>query len=416
MNRKMIPLFAGAVFLAVSCTGDFKKDYSVEKHAVTGVTLDVSSQTLLSGYDVTLTATIEPPDAYNKELWWASDNPDVATVLGGTVTGKSAGTATITVTTQSGEKTASCVVTVPTVLVEGVSITKELTLVVGDPNYALTYVTEPLHATNRGVTWKTNRPNVAEVDENGVVTPLSTGIANITVTTEDGKYNAFCTVTVLENLLVNPGFELPTRITNLVPQTWQVVPSPWFTAYTAAHPSFTPAAMMPSTSVTRASILVPAYADFFKPNGSGSFFLKSFTGSWMGMMGDRTTSKEGVTAGIFQEVPVGGGFYKIRATIGFRCDNAASSIKNWESIKILNADPNGTTLLGTDGKPIEALIDTRDIKLYNNRPSCVVEVDEIVEIPVGVTQVRFQLDQRSFQAPYTAPVMIFDNILFARMP
>ena len=45
-------------------------------------------------------------------MTWSSDRSDVATVENGKVTAKAAGTATITVTTEDGKKTATCTVTV----------------------------------------------------------------------------------------------------------------------------------------------------------------------------------------------------------------------------------------------------------------------------------------------------------------
>jgi len=79
---------------------------------VTGVTLNQTTLELTVGGAATLTATVAPADAANKAVTWTSSNADVATVSGGTVTGVSAGTATITVTTEDGGKTAACAVTV----------------------------------------------------------------------------------------------------------------------------------------------------------------------------------------------------------------------------------------------------------------------------------------------------------------
>ncbi len=79
---------------------------------VTSVTLDKTELTLAEGGTATLTATVEPADATNKNVTWSSDKPAVATVEGGTVTARGAGEATITVTTEDGEKTATCTVTV----------------------------------------------------------------------------------------------------------------------------------------------------------------------------------------------------------------------------------------------------------------------------------------------------------------
>ena len=80
--------------------------------SVTGVSLDKATLELYTGDSATLTATVEPSDAANQAVTWSSDKPDVATVENGIVTAKSAGTATITVTTEDGQKTAACTVTV----------------------------------------------------------------------------------------------------------------------------------------------------------------------------------------------------------------------------------------------------------------------------------------------------------------
>ena len=81
--------------------------------SVTGVSLNKTSLSLLDGSSETLTATVSPENASNKSVSWKSSVPDVATVDGsGKVTALKAGSATVTVTTADGGKTASCSVTV----------------------------------------------------------------------------------------------------------------------------------------------------------------------------------------------------------------------------------------------------------------------------------------------------------------
>ena len=80
---------------------------------VTGVKLDKTSLTLQETGSDTLTATVEPADATNKDVTWASSNSAVATVdATGNVKAVGAGTATITVTTEDGRFTATCTITV----------------------------------------------------------------------------------------------------------------------------------------------------------------------------------------------------------------------------------------------------------------------------------------------------------------
>lgn len=79
---------------------------------VESVSLSKTAASLAVDEQVTLTATVLPENADNKDVTWSSNNEDVATVAGGVVTAVAVGTATITVTTLDGAKTASCVVTV----------------------------------------------------------------------------------------------------------------------------------------------------------------------------------------------------------------------------------------------------------------------------------------------------------------
>ena len=80
---------------------------------VTGVTLDKTTLELFTGGSETLTATVQPEDATNKNVTWSSSDGAVATVdANGNVTAVAPGTAAITVTTDDGNKTAVCTVTV----------------------------------------------------------------------------------------------------------------------------------------------------------------------------------------------------------------------------------------------------------------------------------------------------------------
>ena len=62
----------------------------------------------------------------------------------------------------------------------------------------------PANASNKGVSWKSLSPTVAEVDTNGTVTALVAGTAIIRVRTLDGYYTATCTLTVDINSAIKP--------------------------------------------------------------------------------------------------------------------------------------------------------------------------------------------------------------------
>ena len=164
--------------------------------AVTGITLNTSSLALKVGENATLTATIAPANATNKNVTWISDHPGAADVVNGVVTANGKGTAKITVTTVDGSFTDNCTVTV-TVPVSGVSLSKSnLNMLAGGATATLVPVITPVDADDKSVTWASADPTVASVDTNGVVTPKAEGTTVITVTTQDGGKVASCTVTV----------------------------------------------------------------------------------------------------------------------------------------------------------------------------------------------------------------------------
>ena len=80
---------------------------------VTNVLLDKTSLGLTEDETAQLNATVKPDNATNKAVTWSSDNISVATVdANGLVTAVAEGSATITVTTEDGSKTATCTVIV----------------------------------------------------------------------------------------------------------------------------------------------------------------------------------------------------------------------------------------------------------------------------------------------------------------
>lgn len=80
--------------------------------------------------------------------------------------------------------------------VSGVSVVPETASVAISGTLQLTETVIPASATNQNVTWSSDHPEIAGVDNAGLVTGVSEGTAIITVTTEDGGFTATCTVTV----------------------------------------------------------------------------------------------------------------------------------------------------------------------------------------------------------------------------
>ncbi len=79
---------------------------------VTSISLNKTSATLEIDNTLNLTATIYPNNATDKSVSWSSSNSSIVTVENGTITAVGYGSATITVSTIDGNKTATCLVEV----------------------------------------------------------------------------------------------------------------------------------------------------------------------------------------------------------------------------------------------------------------------------------------------------------------
>ena len=169
---------------------------------VENVVLNQNNVTLNIGETTTLQATITPDNATNKTVAWTSENEDIARVNNGIVTAIGPGETTITVTTQDGQKTAKCTITViepepEEIHVEKVELNMQnISLEIGETATLVAVIT-PNDATNKNVTWTSEDENIASVN-NGIVTAIGPGETMITVTTEDGEKTATCKITVTE--------------------------------------------------------------------------------------------------------------------------------------------------------------------------------------------------------------------------
>jgi len=226
--------------------------------AVTGVTLAPTTATLTLGETetVTLIPTVLPAEATDKSVTWSSSDEAVATVTDGVVTAVAAGTATITVTTTDGAKTATCAVTVAApaastytvtlkegtedatswtiapaeatttgveagtevkatyggakkvksvkavkkaaVPVTAITLNKtETSIKVGATETLSVTAVAPDNATDKTYTWKTSDETKATVDQDGKVTAVAAGTVTIYAEANDGSgVKGNCTVTV----------------------------------------------------------------------------------------------------------------------------------------------------------------------------------------------------------------------------
>ena len=166
--------------------GDFIPVQSIEV-SPKNVTLEITNTQQLNG-------NVTPSNASNKNYTWETSDENIATVdENGIITAIAEGIATITVTTQDGQKTDTSIITVlssedPFIEVTGILISpKEFSLEI-ENTLQLTAQISPVDANNQGYTWTSSDTTIATVDNNGLVTAIAEGTTSITVTTEEGGF------------------------------------------------------------------------------------------------------------------------------------------------------------------------------------------------------------------------------------
>ena len=204
------------------------------------------------------------------------------------------------------------------------------------------------------------------------------------------------------NLLLNPGFELPVA-TASPPSTgdlgkmdsWKSATALWFDAYY----NTTGISIGVMTSNRRSD------ADAFFTTGNGTTISDVLTGHFTG----RLPGSE--TGGTYQEVIViPGETYEFGCDFAVKVTNTTTqAIKGTEGIKIISAMPtDSTTVLGTVTIPASAA-GTAQIVTH-------LHGEITIKPEWNVTKVRFQIDQRNTAAlpngPGNAPVICFDQCFF----
>ena len=160
----------------------------------TAVTLSSKELTLSKGASATLFLTVTPED-FTDEVSWKSGNTSVVTVNDAGVI-KAVGLGTATIKVMVGNVSASCKVTVQQP-VTSISLNKTSLTLEALATYQLTATAYPNNAVDRRVNWSSSAPDIASVDDNGLVTAHKKGSATVTATAMDGSdVTKKCTVTV----------------------------------------------------------------------------------------------------------------------------------------------------------------------------------------------------------------------------
>src|SRR5213596_302811 len=167
---------------------------------VATVTLTPGSATVNEGQTLQLTATLKDANGntlVGRSITWSSSNTSAASMNGtGLVTGVTAGSATITATSEG--KSGSSAITVVHMPVASVTVTPASGTVSAGSSLPLTATPKDANGNplvGRTVTWQSSNTSAATVNGSGLVSGVAAGSATITATSEGQSGTSAITVT-----------------------------------------------------------------------------------------------------------------------------------------------------------------------------------------------------------------------------
>lgn len=175
--------------------------FSVAKAPVEEIQLNASELSLYFGKTSRLSATVLPEYAFDKNLSWTSENPEVAAVSeDGTVAATGIGITDIVATATDGSGlSVRCRVEVKPLHVSAITLSATSLTLKRTETATLTATLTPSEGIDPSVVWAVENPEIAGVSDTGVVTALKEGRTTLTVTSvSDPEVSAVCEIHVAD--------------------------------------------------------------------------------------------------------------------------------------------------------------------------------------------------------------------------
>ncbi|WP_285056735.1 Ig-like domain-containing protein [Pedobacter ginsengisoli] len=199
-DNKILALGAGSADVVASIKGTDitgKLTIQVALVPIESVSLNLLQTTVSVGIGVRLIPQILPAHATDKRLVWTSENPEVASVVDGTVLGRKEGMTTIRVTSADGQKTATCQVTVKPIQVQRIILSTTTLSLTVDQEYLANATVLPEDAKDKSLRWNSSNTSIITVDQQGKIVAKGKGEAIIwAISNSNPNIQAGCQVLV----------------------------------------------------------------------------------------------------------------------------------------------------------------------------------------------------------------------------
>ena len=198
-NGKIEALKEGSAVVSAKTVNGIEKEVNINVEPIKGEKISIDRDVLTLDVEQTslLNASVYPENAKNKNIYWQSEDENIATVdNNGNVTGKNTGKTKVkAILEENNDIYGVCEIVVNPIKVESVELNKtEIQANEGEIVYLQSYV-YPLNAYDKSVKWISSNDKIAKVDQTGKVTMLNEGITTIKAETENGQ-KAYCNVVV----------------------------------------------------------------------------------------------------------------------------------------------------------------------------------------------------------------------------
>lgn len=226
-SGKLTAVKAGTAKITVTARDGSKKKDTITVTVgtrVKSVSIKNGNQTLLTGKSFKLSVSVSPSKASNKGLIYTSSDKRIATVSSsgvvsavGVPSGKTSGTATITVKSADGGSVKASIKVTVRQATSSVSVKKKSVTLDKSNREKISFTVAPSNAYSKGVKFSSSNSNVATVDGSGVIYAKNVGTAKITVVSTDGlNRKSEVTVVVKEPVVKVTSISVPKTTQNLI--------------------------------------------------------------------------------------------------------------------------------------------------------------------------------------------------------
>ena len=188
MKNKLFIYAVFAALLFAACKNDPESENPPAPKTVhvqdISIKNPINPVSLVKGTTYQVEAAVLPENADNKKISYTSSNKTVISVsANGLISAENIGTATITLKAENISKTINVTVTAAYINVASIAVASgdENVSIVKGGTHKLSATVKPENATNKTLTYSSDREDIASVDTNGLISAKKVGTASVTI-------------------------------------------------------------------------------------------------------------------------------------------------------------------------------------------------------------------------------------------